>query len=90
MHRFCGDLGQQTNYRRLGVKIPYISKIVFFIIFFLTVGVFVHLNTANAVENPVKISYVEWSSEIASSYLIKAILQEKLDQECVLKLKKKR
>ena len=38
-----------------------------------------------AAEKQVSISYVTWSTEIASSNLVKAVIQEKLGQPCVLK-----
>jgi glycine betaine/proline transport system substrate-binding protein len=38
-----------------------------------------------AAEKPVTVAYVEWSTEIASSNLVKAVIQERLGQPCVLK-----
>ncbi len=38
-----------------------------------------------AAEKPVTIAYVQWSTEIASSNLVKAVIQEELDRPCVLK-----
>ncbi len=35
-------------------------------------------------KEPVKIVYVDWASEVASSNVIKAVIQEKLDRECEL------
>ena len=63
------------------MRLKHISKIGLLIILVFSVGI----SWAGASENPVKISYVQWSTEIASSYLVKAIIQEKLDRECVLK-----
>lgn len=37
---------------------------------------------ANASEKVVKLAYVEWSTEIASTHLVKAVLQEKLGTSC--------
>ncbi|ACV68344.1 glycine betaine ABC transporter substrate-binding protein [Desulfohalobium retbaense] len=33
-------------------------------------------------ETPVTLAYVEWSSEVASTNLVKAVIQEKLDRPC--------
>ncbi len=38
-----------------------------------------------AAQSPVTIPYVEWSTEVASSNLVKAVIQEELGQRCVLK-----
>jgi len=37
---------------------------------------------ARAAKGSVKLAYVEWSSEIASANMVRAVLQEKLDYDC--------
>jgi len=38
-----------------------------------------------ATKEPIIIPYVSWSTEVASSNLVKAVIQEELDQACLLK-----
>jgi len=38
-----------------------------------------------AAEGPVVIPYVEWSTEVASSNLVKAVIQEELGQPCIVR-----
>ena len=36
------------------------------------------------VQEPVKLVYVEWASELASAHVVKAVIEEKLDRKCQL------
>src|SRR6056297_500123 len=36
------------------------------------------------VQEPVKLVYVDWASELASAHVVKAVIEEKLDRECQL------
>lgn len=36
------------------------------------------------VQEPVKLVYVDWASELASAHVVKAVIEEKLDRECKL------
>ena len=40
---------------------------------------------AYAQQKTVKLAYEEWSSEIASTHLIKAVIKEKLGYQCIIK-----
>ncbi len=40
--------------------------------------------SAQSKNEPVRLAYVEWSSEIASSHLVKAVMEEALDYPCQL------
>ena len=42
------------------------------------------MNAEKNTQKPVKIVYVDWASEVASSNVIKAVIKEKLDRECEL------
>ena len=35
-------------------------------------------------QEPVKLVYVDWASELASAHVVKAVIEEKLDRECQL------
>lgn len=41
-----------------------------------------HIGALSAAEKQVKLAYVEWSTEIASTHLVKAVLQEKMGYQC--------
>ena len=66
------------------MKIKHLTKLGLLIVLVFSVG----LPTVGAAETPVKISYVQWSTEVASSYLVKAIIQERLDRESVEELQR--
>jgi len=46
------------------------------------VGLLLFAAPANAARETVKLTYVEWSSEIASTNLVKAVLQQKMGYNC--------
>ena len=56
----------------------------FFVIFFGCSSEESEMDAEEDTKEPVKIVYVDWASEVASSNVIKAVIQEKLDRQCEL------
>ena len=87
-----------TSFTKKGFKMTYfVSSIfptrtiqiislilLFFVLFCGCSGEELGPDSEKETKGPLKIVYVDWSSERASSNLIKAVVQEKLDRECEL------